>query len=163
MGTIWRGLKGAMVGAGFVGAIGVLMIGLPTGLLLLLDIDKPIDRANDLDHMRKGLVLLLPVVLVGGIAGLAARLPQRSVGMLKSIAIVGGCAILARLPTAIQPRFIGSPEPSYIPVILAALLGGVVVFVYGVVVSRRSTTNVDSETVKTDQPHDPPSEVQADG
>ena len=133
-------LKGAMVGAGIAGIVALAVPILLLGFVRLVFDVHPNDRADDLERLR----LFLPLAalvgsFVGAIGGLAARLPRKGVRMLTSISIVAGCAALARLPIAAQPRYKGSPEPSYVPVILAALLGGVIVLTYGLNATKRAT------------------------
>jgi hypothetical protein len=145
MDALRRGFRGATVGASIAGIIAVAVAGLLFGFQLLLDIHNPTALASDLDRLRRFLPLAaLAGLFVGATGGLAARLPQKGVRMLKSIAIVAGCAMIARLVVAVQPRYKGSPEPSYMPVILAALLGGVIVLVYGVLATRPKA-DVDSD------------------
>jgi hypothetical protein len=72
--------------------------------------------------------------------------------MLTSIAIVAGCAVPAAPVTAIQLWLNGPSVLSFVPLILAALLGGVIVLTYGLVAKERSAVEVDSEKANTDQP-----------
>jgi hypothetical protein len=106
---------------------------------------------------------VLAGVVAGAIAGFAARLPRNGVHLLTSIVIVVGCAALARLPTLAQPRYKGSSEPSYVPAVVAALLGGTLVLWYGLLATRRAAATTDVETTDSDQPHDPTSPDQPGG
>jgi NADH:ubiquinone oxidoreductase subunit 6 (subunit J) len=134
MDALWRGLKGAMVGAGIAGIIAVAGPISWTGLL-----DIP---------LRRFLALAaLAGFFVGGIAGFAACLPRKGKEMLKSIAIVAGCAMLASpfVLAALRNWGMEPPDLSYIPPILAGLLGGVIALVYEAGVKVRSKADVDSE------------------
>ena len=73
----WRGLKGALLGAGFGGAIGGILVGL-FRLACLLHDTHPVDRADNLERLP-GILLLaaLAGIGVGAIGGLAARLPRK--------------------------------------------------------------------------------------
>ena len=138
-----RGLRGAVLGACIAGAIGGIGLGIFVGLQLLYDSDFS-------KHGWRLLCTIPPLVAVAGvcagaIAGLAARLPRKGVGLLRSIAIVAGCGLLAALPTAVQPRYKGSPDPSYLPTVLGELVGGVIVFCYGMFATRRATETTDVE------------------
>ncbi len=113
----WRGLSGALLGACTCAAVAasatVLLSGLP---ILLFDREAPADRMGDV----KRLIEFLPTaamagLIVGGVGGLAAKLPPRGLRLVTSIGIVAGCALLARLPSTLQPRQKGSREPSYVP------------------------------------------------
>jgi hypothetical protein len=138
MNTVWRTAKGTALGAIMTATVAVAATALLSGTqIIVFDLQAPIDRARDLSHL--GRVLLIAVsagLIVGAIGGFVAKLPQRGVGMLTSISIVAGCAAIARLPLAIQPRYLGAVEPSYIPSILAALVGGALVFVYAIAVKQ---------------------------
>ena len=102
--------------------------------ILLSDSGSLVDRAGDV----KRLIEFLPTaaiagLVVGAVGGFAARLPRKGLRMVTSIGIVAGCATLARLPSSVRPRDKGSPEPSYVSSVFAALAGGTLVLGYGVV------------------------------
>jgi hypothetical protein len=140
MQILWRGLRGAVVGASITAAVAVTATALLFGFqIMAFDRYDAVDRERDLKHMMEVLPLVaLAGVLVGGVGGLVAKLPARGIGMLTSISVVGGCAVLARLPTIAQPRYTGTSEPSYIPVVIAALVGASLVLVYEIVVTKRT-------------------------
>jgi hypothetical protein len=142
MNVLRRGLKGAILGASFAAAVAVIVTTSLFGFQIVV-IDDPLDRARDLSHLADVLRITVTAGLaVGALAGLVAKLPRKGVRMLTSISIVAGCAVLTRLFSAAQPRFKGSPEPSYLPAIVGALVASVFVLVYGVVVTRRSASGV---------------------
>lgn len=143
--TAWRGLKGMVVGAGTCLLVAVTGMGVMSGASFLLDIPPPIDYWER--SRRELLLAAIAVVLVGGIAGLAARLPRNGMTMLWSITIVGGCAGLAVLLTRRAHE-----DPSRILITLGAIAGGVIVLVYGILVTRRSNADVRREEGSTDTP-----------
>jgi hypothetical protein len=127
MDSLWRGLKGAMVGAGIAGIIVVAWPAPWIGLALAA----------------------LAGFLVGGISGHAARLPRKGVRILKNFAIVAGCAMLAIPIVAAAIRNWGMelpdlPHVPYMPSILAGLVGGVIVLAHEAGAAARSKANVDS-------------------
>ena len=150
--TVWRGLKGMLVGAAVAAVIALAMVALPVGLQLFLFDAQPMDRASDLERLQKHLPLMALVAsFVGSIAGFAARLPRNGIGIPRSFAVVGGCAVLAGLFTAVQPRYKGSPEPSHISIFFGAIVGGIIVLVYGILATMRSKAGDGPK------PTDPPS------
>ena len=72
---------------------------------------------------------------VGAVGGLAASIPTRGVSLLTSISVVAASAMVARFATIYSMGFQKFGYP-YFPAIAAAVLGGVVVFVCGLVRSR---------------------------
>ena len=158
-----RGLIGAVLGACIAGAVSAAGVGLHLGLQLVFDTTLS-DRDWDVERFRTLLPLaVLAGVVVGAIAGFAARLPRKGVHLLTSIAIVAGSAALSRLPMVAQPRYKGSSEPSYVPALVAALVGGAIVFWYGMLATRRAATTTDVEKAYNDQPHGPTSSDQPGG
>lgn len=125
--TAKRGLKGMVVGAGMGCVIAVAGAVSLFGPFVLTDYDP-----STVERLRIALRLaVLAGVFVGGIAGLAARLPRNGMGLLASIAVVGGCAGLGVLLDALGWVPERLPLSTYLSVILPASLGGAVVFVYG--------------------------------
>lgn len=93
------------------------------------------------EKQRLVLDLLLAFVdgsFVGGIAGAAARLPEKGVSLAKSIAIVAGFALVARLATILVLGFQKFGYP-YAPTFIAAVLGSTVVLIYGLLRSKAGT------------------------
>lgn len=139
----WRSLKGAVLGAVVTTAIAVALMGLLFGIHLLEVAQTPIDRSDSLNHLLKTLPLVaIAGAMIGALSGLAAKLPRHGMRMLPSITIVTACAVLARIPTATHPRYKDltgpSGESSYLPVIIAAVVGSLIVLVYGMVLTKRS-------------------------
>lgn len=150
-----RGLRGAILGACIVGVLGGIGIGVPVGLRVAYD-------EGFSDRGWKQFCTIPPVAAlttgcVGAIAGLAASLPQNRVRLSKSMAIVVASAVIASLPTVVQPRYKGSPEPSIAPLVIGVLVGGVIVFCYGMIVAARSAERGDAEKANTGQSQNPPS------
>ena len=56
--------------------------------------------------------------------------------------VVAACAILVRIFAAARPRYKGSSEPSFLPTVLAALVGGMIVLLYGILATKRSAQNL---------------------
>jgi hypothetical protein len=83
--------------------------------------------------------------------------------LLTSIAIVAGCAALARLPVVAQSRYKGSPEPSYVPAVVAAFVGGTIVLLYGIVATKRATAATGARNTNNDQPQSPTAADQPGG
>jgi hypothetical protein len=127
-----------------------------------LDI-HPSDRAHDVQDLQSLVPLaVLTGIFVGAIARFAARLLQKGLHLVPSTAIVVGCAALARLSTVVQPRYKGSPEPSFVPAAVAALVGGVIVLWFGMFATRRAAAT-DVKKANNDQPHNLSSVDQPDG
>jgi len=126
MDELWRGLKGAIVGAGIAGIFGIAEPVLCFGFLTLA---------------------ALTGFLVVGIARVAARLPRKSVRMLKRSFVVAGCVMLASpfVVMALRNWGVELPDLPYTPPILAGLLGGVIVLVYEAGVAARPKADADSE------------------
>ncbi len=125
MDALWRGLKGAMVGVGIAGMIAVARPVLWIGLALAA----------------------LAGFLVGGIGGVVGCLPRKGLRMLKRIAIVAGCAMLASLfaVMAFRTWSMETPDLPYVPPILAGLLGGVIVLLHETGAKALSKADVDSK------------------
>jgi hypothetical protein len=127
METLGRGLKGMLVGAGMASVIAMTSTFFLAGPVLL---DQ---NASFRDLEKALLVTTLVGVFIGGIAGFAARLPSKGVSILTSIAIVGvSTGVGGLLPVL---GWIPDQQPLwlYLSAILGTLLGGVIVFVYGII------------------------------
>ena len=85
--------------------------------------------------------------LVGGIGGVVGCLPRKGLRMLKRIAIVAGCAMLASLfaVMAFRTWSMETPDLPYVPPILAGLLGGVIVLLHETGAKALSKADVDSK------------------
>ncbi len=93
--TAWRGLKGMVVGAGTCLLVAVVIC----LMFAVLGV-----RRRDLE------LPILTSLLVGGIAGLAARLPRNGARLATSIAVVGVCTALPALLVTNQPRHYSGPK-----------------------------------------------------
>jgi hypothetical protein len=125
-----------VVAVGFVGALELLFLefGGP----------HPIDRENDLHRLPR----MLSFAAVGGLvlgafAGLSSRLTDGRISFLQSTPVVGVCMVVARLLTFSQHK---TDDPtktlvSYAATLLAALLGVLLVFLWGIVKKRSGTTS----------------------
>jgi hypothetical protein len=149
----WRGLKGMAVGAGMVSVPPVTVMGILFGFDLIRTAAYCTRWMLEDELENCGLALSLVFVaclLVGGIAGLAARLPPKGMGMLKAIAVVAGCAVLAAV-LAIFAAGLGwhGEGPPFALMALGAIVGGVIVLMCGISGSEASG---GSSKVSTDKP-----------
>jgi hypothetical protein len=137
----WRGLKGMVIGAATAVAILAAIVGLTLGMRLLTDDYPTYEMKDDLRMILPGTA---PIgVLIGSVAGLSARLPRKGLGVFSSIAIVGGCVVLAGwlIVLGLLPSIELCKRPC-VPIIIAASLGGVISLVYAPVLEARYVRSV---------------------
>lgn len=92
-------------------------------------------NGTPMDRILAGIFGAVAGGFVGTVGGLAASIPRRGVSLLTSISIVAASALVARFVTVYSIGFQKFGYP-YLPAIAAAVLGGVVVFICGLVWSR---------------------------
>jgi hypothetical protein len=132
MNTLWRGLKGAMIGIGIVGFITVM--GLGPMLVLAIPPSRCLAFAA------------LTSFFVVGIAEIASHLPQRYVRILKYVLLIVGVALLAGpfVMMAFRNWGMEPPDLSYLLPLLAGLLGSVILLAYEAGVAVQAKVDVDS-------------------
>lgn len=130
----WRAVEGMIYGATITSTIAVTTISaLIACQILVVDMHNPLDAERDLLHFRRVLpIVALAGAAVGAIGGFAARLPAKGLSLLKSISIIGACAVVTRWATATGPRYIGSSEPSLLPVGIVILIAGALILGFGI-------------------------------
>jgi hypothetical protein len=132
---IWRATEGALIGASFICVVGTV-VGLLFGLSDFVDIQHS-NSAYAMQHLRWSvLIAAIAGVTVGAIGGFAARLTPWGVSLLRSIAVVAVFSGIGRIATELTMP-VPKGLPSYIPTIIAALIGGAVVLAYAFATGRR--------------------------
>ena len=135
-----RGFKGALQGAVIAVTCIVLLTVILFGIFFFIPSDSPTHRSDVLHDLFRILLLGISAsAIVGALGGFAAKLPRHGMRILPSITIVAGCAIIARIPVAWRPIYKGITEPpSYLPPLIAAVIGCLLVLVYGTIRSKCS-------------------------
>ncbi len=156
MTTAWRGFEGMVLGAMMVSVPSLTVTGILFGFDLALTAmyGTPLMLADELVVSGAALSLVfVACLLVGGIAGLAARLPPKGMGMLRAIAVVAGCTVLA-IVLAIVMMGLGwhAKGPPFMMMTLGAVVGGVIVLLFGFDSRNRSEADDGSGKVGTDNP-----------
>ncbi len=152
---LWRGMGGAVLGAGIAALSAVAITALLLGFqVVVLDAHDLRDRTEDAERLGKALPMaIFAGIVVGAIGGLAAKLPRKGLAMLPSLSIVAACAVITRLPVLALPRYKGSPEPSWIPALVAALVGGMIVLIWGVAITKRNGSSRADASQSDTVPH----------
>ena len=129
MNTLWRGLKGAMVGL---------------GIACILVLAEPTRVTGHIPLPTFLALLVLASLLVVGIGRVSAGLPRKSLRMLKRSAVVAAMTSPI-VVVGLRNRGIELPGLSYLLPILEGLLGGAIVLLYESGAAAQAKTDVESE------------------
>ncbi len=134
-----RCIVDAVGGAVFTSVVAVVFIGALALIAIHFGNTHPVDRASDLRRLPDHLLFAAVAGLViGAFAGLSSRLIDGRVSFLRSLPIIAICMVVARLYTFPSYKTFDPTAAyiSYAATISAAVVGAVIVVVWGLLLKR---------------------------